>query len=302
MIGIYGVPPADLVTIAVDAVQFSPLIPGAASIEAQADGSLTGMTMLAPRGNLERRYAIAQALRATAPGAVVTVMAPKTKGGARLHDDLTGFGCVAEQTARRHHRICTCSRPVTPTGLTDAIAQGGSSLVGDIGLWSQPGVFSWSRIDPGSALLAQHLPELGERGADFGCGVGVLALAVLKQPKVARLVMLDLDRRAIEAARRNVVDPRAEIVWADIRLHGSSGSLGPLDFVVMNPPFHDGGVEDQDLGRLFVARAADALRPGGVCLIVANRHLPYEAAMQPLFKQITPLVQTGSYKVYQGRK
>ena len=106
--------------------------------------------------------------------------------------------------------------------------------------------------------------------------------------------------RAIEAARRNVVDPRAQIVWTDIRDRGAGPEA--LDFIVMNPPFHDGGVEDHDLGRLFLQRAADALLPGGICLVVANRHLPYEAVMHPLFNQITPLVQTGGYKVYQGRK
>ncbi|MEA2808490.1 MAG: rRNA (guanine1207-N2)-methyltransferase, partial [Rhodospirillaceae bacterium] len=42
--------------------------------------------------------------------------------------------------------------------------------VGD-GSWvSQPGIFSWDRIDDGSALLAKHLPDdLSGHVADFGC-------------------------------------------------------------------------------------------------------------------------------------
>ena len=58
-----------------------------------------------------------------------------------------------------------------------------------------------------------------------------------------RLELIDIDRRAVEAARNNIDDPRAEFHWAD--LTGTNVSLAGLDFVVMNPPFHDGGTEDR---------------------------------------------------------
>ena len=63
------------------------------------------------------------------------------------------------------------------------------ALVEGLGLWSQPGVFSWNRIDPGSALLAQTLPALSGKGADFGCGVGYLAHTVLASPAVTHLTL-----------------------------------------------------------------------------------------------------------------
>ncbi len=298
--GIYGTPPVDLAAAAADAVQFSPLEPGADALELQPDASLDSMTMLAPRGRLERRYVIAQALRILKPETILTVMAHKTKGGTRLSDELAGFGCMAEEAARRHHRICTCQRPEIVANLDDALKVGAPRFVEAIGLWSQPGVFSWDRIDPGTALLAKHLPRLNGRGADFGCGIGNLTLSLLKQPSITHVTMIDADRRAVEAARRNVIDPRAIVHWADVRL--LTASPAGLDFVVMNPPFHDGGAEDLDLGRLFLQRAAEALRPGGVCILVANRHLPYEGAMRQLFSKIAPLAQTGGYKVYEGTK
>ena len=40
--------------------------------------------------------------------------------------------------------------------------------------WSQPGVFAWDRIDPGSALLAEHLPAMKGEGVDLGAGSGEL--------------------------------------------------------------------------------------------------------------------------------
>jgi 16S rRNA (guanine1207-N2)-methyltransferase len=169
-----------------------------------------------------------------------------------------------------------------------------------LGLWSQPGVFSWDRPDPGSALLIDHLPPLKGAGADFGCGVGLLARAVLRNPGVTSLALIDIDRRAIEAAKRNIDDPRARFAWRDLR--GDASGLADLDFVVMNPPFHDQGHEDRGLGGAFMRRAAAALKPKGVCWLVANRHLPYEALMAPLFPKARQVVQANGYKVYEARR
>lgn len=293
-------PPAELAAAGEGAIQFSPLVPGAAALEAIADGSLGAMTMLAPPGTIERRYALAQALRALAPGAAFTALAPKGKGGSRLAGELVGFGCKVSETARHHHRICRTSRPEVPIGLAEAIDQGGLQRVPELGLWSQPGVFSWNRLDPGSRLLIEHLPRLSGRGADFGCGIGLLAKAVLQSPKITQLTLVDLDRRAVEAARRNVEDARTAFVWADLRT--AAGVPADLDFVVMNPPFHDGGAEDRALGQAFVRRAAASLRKGGVLWLTANRHLPYEEVLREAFARAELKVEGGGYKVYEARK
>ncbi len=54
--GVYGAPPAELAGAPHQAIQFSPLVPGAASLEAEPPETLAAMTMLAPPGTLERRY------------------------------------------------------------------------------------------------------------------------------------------------------------------------------------------------------------------------------------------------------
>ena len=298
--GIYGTPPGDLAEEPVGAIQFSPVMPGSESLETQTNGSLSSMLMLAPPGTIERRYAIAHALRALVPGGRLTVMAPKDKGGARLGKELKAFGCEVAETARRHHRICVLDRPDALQGIEDAVAEGAPQFVEDLQLWSQPGIFSWNRIDPGSALLAQHLPILSGRGADLGCGIGYLSGPILRSPDVQHLTLLDIDRRAVEAARRNIQDPRAEIRWSDVRT--GDPRLASLNFVVMNPPFHDGGSEDRALGVAFIRRAAEMLRIGGSCWLVANRHLPYEAELKPLFKRVVVIAETGGYKIFEARK
>lgn len=303
--GLYGTPPDDVATPEPGATQYSPLRPGATALEDQPAGTLAGFVMAAPAGTLERRYATALMLRALAPGAPFTILAPKDRGGARIADELAAFGCAFTQEARRHHRICTGRRPESLEPLDSALRAGEPQEVAALGLVSQPGIFSWDRLDPGSALLLPHLATLSGRGADFGCGIGVLALAALAAPKVTALTLLDVDRRAVEAARRNVVDPRASVRWADLRDADSreaDPALTRLDFVVMNPPFHDGGGEDRSLGQTFVRRAAAALRTGGRLWLTANRHLPYEAVLAPLFKRVTPVVAASGYKVFEAQK
>jgi 16S rRNA (guanine1207-N2)-methyltransferase len=289
-----------LIETARDAIELSPLAPGAAALEDQADGAFERITILAPPGVLERRYVLAHALRILASGGRLTALAPKDRGGARLAKELAAFGCDARASARRHYRFCDTVRPGQPQGLDAAIAAGAPQIAPALGLWSQPGVFSWDRADPGSALLIRHLPSLAGTGADFGCGVGLLARAVLQSPAMTRLDLIDIDRRAIEAARRNIDDPRARFAWRDVRLE--AGNLQDLDFVVMNPPFHDQGEEDRGLGAAFIKRAAAALKPKGVCWLVANRHLPYEALLAPLFPRLRQVVQAEGYKVYEARR
>jgi 16S rRNA (guanine1207-N2)-methyltransferase len=296
---VYGSPPRELAESPPGARQVSPLAPGSAQLEELAAESADSAVVAAPPGTLERRYVLALSLRALRPGGELVALAPKEKGGSRLRKELEAFGCAVEEDGRRHHRICRTVRPDNPTNLDGAINAGGLQLLSELGLWSQPGVFSWDRLDPGSALLQGTLPALSGRGADLGCGIGILAKSVLAAPAVASLELVDLDRRAVAAARRNVDDPRAAFHWADARL---APSLKDLDFVVTNPPFHDTGVEDRELGRSFVRRAAEVLRPGGTLWLVANRHLPYEAPLGEHFARHMLRAEAGGFKVYEARR
>ena len=161
-------------------------------------------------------------------------------------------------------------------------------------------MFSWDRIDPGTELLLDSLPELAGKGADLGGGLGVLGHKVLAGAAVTGLTVVEIDRRAVEACRRNLDDPRVEVIWADVRRAGDR--LSGLDFVVMNPPFHDGGAEDRSLGVAFIRAASAALRTGGTCWLTANRHLPYESPLGEAFARVTLRAERGGYKIYEARK
>jgi 16S rRNA (guanine1207-N2)-methyltransferase len=297
---VYGAPTPGLVEVPAGAVQVSPLIVGSQDLAEMADASVDRAIVLAPGGVLERDYVLAQALRVLKAGAPLLAFAPKDKGGSRLRKALEGFGAKVTEEARRHHRFCHLARPAELTDVGEAIAAGGPRLSPTLGAWTQPGVFSWDRLDPGSAKLMEVLPTLSGHGADLGCGIGLLAQRVLASPAVTSLTCLEIDRRAVACAQRNLDDPRAVVRWADVRQWDDS--LVGLDFVVMNPPFHDGGTEDRELGVTFIRTAARMLRRGGVCWIVANRHLPYEAALAGAFEAAEVRADAGGYKIFEARR
>lgn len=302
---LYGLPAPGLVDIPADAVQVSPLVPGSADLATMADGSADEAVVLAPPGTIERDYVLAQALRVLRPGGRLLAFAPKDKGGSRLRKALVAFGCAVAEDARKHHRFCHVGRPDALKGLDEAIAAGGPRIVPGLGVWSQPGVFSWDRLDPGSARLLDLLPPLTGRGADLGCGVGVLAGRLLASPNVDAITCIDIDRRAVACATRNLQDPRATVLWADVRRPAAGlpeAGFSDFDFVVMNPPFHDGGTEDRELGVAFIRTAVRLLRRGGVCWLVANRHLPYEAALREAFSSMDVRADAGGYKIVEARK
>ena len=300
---LYGRPPA-VFDPPGDAVQTAPTIPGSTPLEDVEGGAAETITIYAPPGVLERRYTLALGLRALATGGRLDVMAPKDKGGSRLRKELEAFGLEVAETAKAHHRRCIVVKPAKVEFLDNAIEQGAPRVVADIKAWSQPGIFAWNRHDQGSSLLWEQLmfqgADLPIRGAgvDLGCGNGALDRALLADwPRIQSLRLVDIDRRAIEMARRNVTDHRASFEWADAR---TLAETGDVDFVISNPPFHDGGAEDRRLGQAFIRKAAGLLKKGGVLWLVANRHLPYEAELDAAFRRVRMIADAGGYKVFEA--
>jgi 16S rRNA (guanine1207-N2)-methyltransferase len=296
---VYGAPPSELAALAANAQSYDPLTPGAARLEDVAPGSLDNLAVLAPPGAVERRYTLALALRALKHGAPLLALAPKDRGGGRIAGELEALGCASHESSKKHHRICQSEAAFAPEAVEAALAEGAPRFDSDLGLWTQPGVFSWDRIDAGTRALLRHLPDFSGSGADFGCGLGILAHRVLTSEKVKALVLVDLDRRAVDLCARNVVDPRVAIRWADIR---DLSGLPPLDFIVMNAPFHEAGRETKALGVAFIEKAAKSLRTGGACWLVANRHLPYEAALEDKFRSVAPVAEAAGFKVIEAVK
>lgn len=163
-----------------------------------------------------------------------------------------------------------------------------------------PGVFSADGVDPASRLLAEALPEkLRAQVVDLGAGWGYLAHHVLRRDAVQALHLVEADRVALDCARENVNDGRAAFHWADAR---DWTAPGPVDAVVMNPPFHIGRASDPELGRAFIRAAARMLSPRGQLYMVANRHLPYEGDLAAAFGEVREIGGDNRFKIVQAAR
>jgi 16S rRNA (guanine1207-N2)-methyltransferase len=168
------------------------------------------------------------------------------------------------------------------------------------GFVTRPGVFSADGPDPGSvcldAALPAHLPPLV---AELGAGWGWLAARLLARPGLEALHLVEADHAALDCARENLADPRVSFHWADATQFAPER---PFDAVVMNPPFHRGRTGDPALGTGFIAAAGRMLAPHGVLWLVANRHLPYEAALAAAFREVEERPASPAYKVFRAAR
>lgn len=220
----------------------------------------------------------------------VVVDGPKTDGIDSLLKDIRKRVDVSGPISKAHGKVFWFR--AQKADLTDWIAP--ETQIVD-GFQTAPGVFSADGIDPASALLAETLPDkLGRRVVDLGAGWGFLSAQVLKNAKVEQLDLVEADHAALGCARANITDPRARFHWADAL---DWRAAEPVDTVVTNPPFHTSRAADPTLGRGFIATAARLLAPSGQLWLVANRHLPYEAALTELFGQVKEVAGDNRFKI-----
>lgn len=267
--------------------------------------------LLPPRQREAARALYVQALDLLAPGGRIVAAMANAEGAKTGAADLARVAGPLQVLSKHKCRV-SWSAPLdgaADPALAAAWRDAGAPrtlpfTVGGHPVRSRPGVFAWDRIDRASALLAAHLPaDLSGAGADLGAGWGYLSMEVLSRcPGVRAMDLYEADADALALARDNLA-PFAGRATLDFHWHDVAQGLGRRhDFIVANPPFHAQGRADRpDLGRAFLGAAADALAPRGRLWLVANRHLPYEAALQARFPTVRTVAQAEGFKVIEAR-
>jgi 16S rRNA (guanine1207-N2)-methyltransferase len=241
--------------------------------------------------------------RLAAGGRIAAAM-PNTAGAGRFEKELaraTGnLGSIQKHKCRAFH--ATDDGSWNEAVFDEWRALGIPRGIPGTGFITQAGIFSSGHIDPGSRLLADHLPgNLHGHAADPGAGWGFLSDALLRRcPKIERLDLFEADARALDCARKNLAFHQRDLGfhWHDV----TTGLPGAYDAIVMNPPFHSGQAADVDLGRAFLTSAAAALKRGGKLFLVANRQLPYESALDDLRLAWRKAAEDNTYKLLFAEK
>ncbi|MGL6208689.1 MAG: class I SAM-dependent methyltransferase [Paracoccaceae bacterium] len=243
-----------------------------------------------PRAKAEARAMLAEAAARVVPGRTIAVDGQKTDGADAVYKDLRGvLPDLGPSLSKAHGKFFAF--PASP--LPPDWAATPSDIEG--GFRTMPGVFSADGIDRGSALLAAALPaELPAKVGDLGAGWGYLSRAILARQGVKHLDVVEAEQSALDCARHNLPDPRAQFHWADATTFRPDRLWGA---VVMNPPFHQGRAADPSLGLAFLQAAHRGLAPDGSLWLVANRHLPYDRTLTALFRNVEDLGGDAAFRL-----
>lgn len=262
--------------------------------------------ILAPKNIEELQFNIAHALRVLKAGGIIICAGSNKSGGTRLKGLFESYGVSNILQESKNKARVVYGRCYNPNvhKISEAIVKYSPQRHSKTGFVTQPGLFSWANVDKGSEILSRYISfDLFGKGADFGCGYGYLSHFVLKNcQRVQELVCIDADHRALECCSKNIQNfnvPK-HFIWTD--LFYLQSNLSDLDFIIMNPPFHEGTKTDIRIGQAFIRNASNALRSKGQLLLVANRGLGYESILENTFKNYTKPFEGEGYKIFMAVK
>ena len=161
-------------------------------------------------------------------------------------------------------------------------------------LETDSGVFSPGRLDPGTRVLLESVPEPPQQGdlLDLGCGYGPIALTMAKRAPEATVWAVDVNRRAVELCARNAASARLDKVRSvhvdevppDVRFAA----------IWSNPAIRIGKAALHTMLTTWLGRLA----PGGVAHLVVQKHLGSDSLQRWLNEQGHPTTRLTSRSAY----
>jgi len=171
-----------------------------------------------------------------------------------------------------------------------------------INIASYPGAFAHGRLDAGTELFLETLADMKLEGdvLDFACGTGVIGAYIAANHPHTRITFTDTSALALRACEETLAANHLDgtVLASD----GLSEVGGGFDIIVSNPPIHAGIKTDNRLSLGLLESVHEFINAGGMLVMVANIHLPYEAWLSERFRHSRELASNNNYKVIAARK
>lgn len=166
----------------------------------------------------------------------------------------------------------------------------------ELEFYTGSGIFSPDRIDPGSKLLIEScIIKPGWGVLDFGCGYGAVGIAIKKKKNKTKVVMTDINKRAVKLALKNV---KLNKVEAEVK----QGDLFELieykfDTILVNPPQKAG----KEICFSIIEQSVNYLEKNGLLQLVARHNKGGKSLrkkMKEVFGNVEAIARKSGYRVY----
>ena len=168
--------------------------------------------------------------------------------------------------------------------------------------YTQSGVFSQKGLDFGTKTLLENIiiPDSAQTIIDVGCGYGPLGIIFAKANPKMKVIMVDVNKRALELAELNAKENNVDnidIIESDLlkQVHTNA------DVIMTNPPIRTG---KQNIFRLY-EESYSKLNSGGFfyCVIQKKQGAPSTLKkLQSLFVEAEVIRREKGYWVILARK
>lgn len=170
-------------------------------------------------------------------------------------------------------------------------------------LFTSTGVFSKKHLDKGTELLLNKAIIKDEKAVlDLGCGIGVVGIYIkLLYPKT-KVLMSDINERAILLAKKNILLHNLENKNIDARKSNIFTNIDEtFDIILLNPPQTAGKnicfkmIEDSylHLNKKGLFQLVARSKKGGITL---------SKKMESVFGNLKTIAQKSGYKIYLSEK
>ncbi|WP_299271081.1 methyltransferase [uncultured Psychrosphaera sp.] len=259
-----------------------------------------------PKTKLRFDYYLSMVSKHLNKDATIYIVGEK-KGGVKSCDKALESYCdvTAKLDGARHCMLFTatfnnhvCTKTMEDWFSTSEVTVEIEKQAVTVQLVALPGVFSANSLDNGTQLLLNTITDVKGHGLDFGCGCGVISVALAKRYDCS-MTAIDVDALAVESSNKtfavNNVDAKAK-PSNGLSAVLSSGEF--FKFIVTNPPFHTGTKTDYTITEQLIKHAPKMLKRKYQFWMVANAFLPYPELFKQHFKYVEVKNKNKRFNIY----
>lgn len=168
---------------------------------------------------------------------------------------------------------------------------------------SDVGVFSKNEVDFGSRFLLEQFtpPDIVGDFLDLGCGYGPIGITIADQYKDRHIVMIDINERALELAKKNAAQNTVENITCLQSDKLSAVMDRMFAAIITNPPIRAGKLVVHEM----FEQAEQVLVRGGALWVVIQKKQGAPSAkkkLEQLFAEVDTVAKRKGYYIFRAVK